>query len=215
MVGRAGGAGHPSRQAIVDSAVRRFYELGYHGTSMRDIAGLAGITVGSIYHHFASKQEILHDIMTRVLTEVISTTRLAVLEAGAEPVAQLHNLMRAWALFHIARREEALVGITEIRSLEAEGRRVVIALRDEQEAVFRQVVDRGVAQGAFATVHPIAAVRAILSMGQSIAVWYRPDGESTPSQIADAYAELALGTVRAVGAAAGPAGRGEHEEVGA
>lgn len=63
------------RQAILDSALRNMNERGYHGTSMRDIARDADITVASIYHHFKSEQEILQDIMTRALHDAIAMTR--------------------------------------------------------------------------------------------------------------------------------------------
>jgi AcrR family transcriptional regulator len=189
-------AGRGGRQAILDGAVRAFQEVGYHGTSMRDIAAHAGITAGSIYNHFPSKQRILQEIMTRTLADAIAATRVAMLTAASDPASQLHGLMRAWVLFHTGRRDEAIIGISEIRSLDAEGRRVVISLRDEQEAMFRDVVFAGAADGTFATPHPREAVRAVISMGYTIANWYRSDGPRTPEQIADAYAELALATVR-------------------
>jgi AcrR family transcriptional regulator len=189
-------AGRGGRQAILEAAIRAFQEVGYHGTSMRDIAGHAGITAGSIYNHFPSKQRILQEIMTRTLADAIAATRVGLLTAPPDPASQLHGLMRAWVLFHTERRDEAIIGISEIRSLDPEGRDVVVSLRDEQEAIFRDVVYEGTDAGTFATPHPLEAVRAIVSMGYTIANWYRADGPRTPEQIADAYAELALATVR-------------------
>lgn len=189
-------AGRGGRQAILDGAIRAFQEVGYHGTSMRDIAAHAGITAGSIYNHFPSKQRILQEIMTRTLVDGIAATRVGLLTVASDPDSQLHGLMRAWVLFHTERRDEAIIGISEIRSLDPEGRKVVVSLRDEQEAMFRDVIQRGTADGTFNTPHPAEAVRAIISMGYTIANWYRSDGPRTPEQIANAYAELALATVR-------------------
>ncbi|AXY49934.1 MULTISPECIES: TetR/AcrR family transcriptional regulator [Rhodococcus] len=115
------------RQAILDSALRNMNERGYHGTSMRDIARDADITVASIYHHFKSKQEILQDIMTRALHDAIAMTRGALLRAGGLPDAQLQALVRAWVMFHTARQLDALVGATELRSLNEAGRRLAVA----------------------------------------------------------------------------------------
>jgi AcrR family transcriptional regulator len=183
------------KEVILDAAVDNFQRLGYHGTSMRDIARDADITVASIYHHFPSKQRILQDIMIRVLSDVISLTRSALMRSGPSPVEQLEAVMRAWILFHTSRRAEALIGASEIRSLDEVGHRLVVALRDEQERMFRDVVDRGVAEGQFATPYPREAVRAIINMGYSVASWYRPGGELSPEQMAERYAVLALGTV--------------------
>lgn len=185
------------RDVVLDAAVDNFQRLGYHGTSMRDIARSADITAASIYHHFASKQLILQDIMLRVLGDALSVTRSALLRSGAAPADQLSAVMRAWVLFHTARRSEAMIGASEIRSLDEVGRRLVVSLRDEQERLFRDVVERGVEEGDFATPHPREATWAIITMGNTVASFYRPGGELTPEQMADRYVRLALGTVEA------------------
>ncbi len=183
------------RDAILDAAVDRFERLGYHGTTMRDIARGADLTVASIYSHFASKQQMLQDIMVRVLSDALALTRGAVLRAGPRPDEQLSALMHAWLLFHTERRAEALVGASEIRSLDPHGRRLIVALRDEQEAMFRDIVMRGVEDGGFGTPYPADAVRALIAMGTAVPSWYRPDGELTPEQMAKRYVRLAAATV--------------------
>ncbi|MBC7549404.1 MAG: TetR/AcrR family transcriptional regulator [Cellulomonas sp.] len=183
------------REVILDSAVRNFTELGFHGTSMRDIARGADVSVASIYHHFPSKQEILQDIMLRTLRDVLALTRAAVAEAGAGTTERLDALMTSWVLFHTTRQAEALIGASELRSLDDDGRRQVVALRDEQERVFREIVEAGVASGEFATTHSLEAARAVINMGYSIASWYRPDGEASPAEMAERYRDLALATV--------------------
>lgn len=50
--------GDLTRKEILRSAHQLFLKNGFHGTSMRQIAQGAGIAVGGIYNHFASKDEI-------------------------------------------------------------------------------------------------------------------------------------------------------------
>jgi AcrR family transcriptional regulator len=189
----------PGKAPVVAAAVRNFTERGYHGTSMRDIARDADVTVASIYHHFSSKQEILQAIMIQTMSDVIAQTRSALSAAGSDPVDQLRAIVHAWILFHTDRQAEAQVGASELRSLDEAGREKVVALRDEQERMFRQVVDRGVDEGVFATPYPREAARAVINMGYSVASWYRPGGPLTPGDMAECYSELALGTVRGAG----------------
>lgn len=47
-----------TRDEIINAAYCLYLENGYHGTSMRAIANEAGISLGGIYNHFASKEEI-------------------------------------------------------------------------------------------------------------------------------------------------------------
>lgn len=183
------------REVIEQAALRAFYVRGYHGTSTRDIASEAGMTAASLYHHFESKQEILRILMTQIMQEALATTRAAVLGSGGRPTEQLSSLMRAWVEFHARRQVEARVGLSELNSLEADGRRLVVALRDEQESMFREVIRRGVETGEFETTHPTEASRAILNMGTAVATWFRSDGPETPAQVAATYVDLALAMV--------------------
>ena len=50
--------GERTQAEITTAAHRLFLERGYHGTSMRDIARVAGVALGGIYNHFASKEDI-------------------------------------------------------------------------------------------------------------------------------------------------------------
>lgn len=187
------------REALVAAAVANFTTLGYHGTSMRDIARSADVTVASIYHHFASKQEILQHVMIGTMSDLLASTRAAVDAAVASgattPSEKLAALVDAWILFHTTRQAEALIGASEIRSLDDAGRAVLVARRDEQEALFRAIVEEGVAEGAFATRYPREAARAIIEMGSSVSSWYRIGGELSPEEMSVRYRELARGTV--------------------
>jgi AcrR family transcriptional regulator len=55
--------GERTRAAILDAAYDLFIEQGFAATSMRDIAGRAGLAPGSLYNHFSSKEEIFAAII--------------------------------------------------------------------------------------------------------------------------------------------------------
>jgi AcrR family transcriptional regulator len=50
--------GSSTRQQIIDLAYHLFLEKGYAATSVRDISAAAGLTMGGIYAHFSSKEDI-------------------------------------------------------------------------------------------------------------------------------------------------------------
>jgi AcrR family transcriptional regulator len=196
-VRQAGPSRTSRRDAILLSAIDRLTAVGYLGTSLRDIAQGAGVTTTSISHHFGSKQGVLREIMVAAITEVVELTQAALRAAPDEPVEQLLALMRAWIWFHTNRQPHAVISATELRNLEGEGLSTVLARRDEQGAIFRRVVERGVATGVFATPYPREATRAVLQMGRDVSSWYRPGGGVSPEELAVAYGEPALGLVRA------------------
>ncbi|GAA4813503.1 TetR family transcriptional regulator [Nocardioides caeni] len=183
------------RDPIVAAAVSHFTERGYHGTSMRDIAAGAGVTVASIYHHFDGKQAVLQFIMAGTMRDLLEATT-SVDDEGTTPTARLRAFVDAWVLFHTTRQPEALIGASEIRSLDDDGRDLVVGLRDEQERRLRGIVEAGVASGEFTTPYPVEATRALVTMGAAIASWYRAGGPLTPAELSDRYCELAFGLVR-------------------
>ena len=66
------------RDRILAVAGRLFAERGYDQTSVRDIAAELGIANPSLYHHFASKNELLEEL----LREPLARVQQAVLAAG-------------------------------------------------------------------------------------------------------------------------------------
>jgi AcrR family transcriptional regulator len=70
--------------SILDAAEPLFACHGYAGTSLRNIAGAAGLQEPGIYNHFDSKQAIYTAVLSRVL-DTIGT-------ALAERLSQAHSL---------------------------------------------------------------------------------------------------------------------------
>ncbi|MDO8144597.1 TetR/AcrR family transcriptional regulator [Isoptericola sp. 178] len=62
---RAGGyaRGRRKREQILQAAITLFGEAGFHGTSLRDIAGAAGISHPGLLHHFPTKAAVLEALL--------------------------------------------------------------------------------------------------------------------------------------------------------
>lgn len=87
--------GQATREQLIAVATRLFATRGYEGTSIDAVQQGAGVSRGSLYHHFASKdalfEAVLEDIETRVGNEVVAAA------AGtADPVAGLRAGCLAW-----------------------------------------------------------------------------------------------------------------------
>ena len=74
------GRSHPTRQRILDAAERLFAQRGFHGVSIRDITGAAGVDVALANYHFGSKQGLLEAVFTRRAVD-LNDERLALLDA--------------------------------------------------------------------------------------------------------------------------------------
>jgi len=56
---------------IIEAAKREFMEYGFQDASMRRIAGEAGIQVGGLYKHFASKEEMFASLVDPMIEELM------------------------------------------------------------------------------------------------------------------------------------------------
>ena len=58
------------RRAIVEAATTVFLANGYLGTSMDEIASLAGVSKQTVYKHFADKERLFSEIVTATVDEI-------------------------------------------------------------------------------------------------------------------------------------------------
>lgn len=52
-----------TREQLLDAAARTFARKGYAGASVEEIAESAGYTIGALYSHFASKEQLFLELM--------------------------------------------------------------------------------------------------------------------------------------------------------
>jgi len=63
---------------ILDEAARLFRERGYAATSMRDIAAAIDMLPGSLYYHFAAKEDLLVAVYEQRVRLITDKVRVAV-----------------------------------------------------------------------------------------------------------------------------------------
>jgi AcrR family transcriptional regulator len=89
--------GEATRGQLVAIATRMFAERGYEDTSIEAVLREAGVSRGSLYHHFASKEALFEAVAEGVETSVGEQTLAAATAAGAgDPVAALRAGSVAW-----------------------------------------------------------------------------------------------------------------------
>lgn len=176
---------------MLEGALSMFYEVGYHGSSVREIARRIGLTVPALYYHYENKEAMLAALLDRAVEFVREQTAKAVADGGDDPSQQFENLV-ACLVLHMTQNQQIASMDAEIRALGPENRAAYAAKRRSVELLALEVVERGVANGDFSVSHPARTTRALLGMIQAITLWYHPDGGLSPSQIAADYVDIAL-----------------------
>src|SRR5580693_3283334 len=87
--------GEATRGQLVAIATRMFAERGYEDTSIEAVLREAGVSRGSLYHHFASKEVLFEAVAEEVETSVGAQT-VAAASGSAGPVEALRGGFLAW-----------------------------------------------------------------------------------------------------------------------
>jgi AcrR family transcriptional regulator len=69
-----------TRAALLVAARARFGVNGFAATSVEDVAGAAGMTIGALYHHFGNKTELFAAVFEQVHLEVLARNARAATE---------------------------------------------------------------------------------------------------------------------------------------
>ncbi|MGV3492510.1 MAG: TetR/AcrR family transcriptional regulator [Ramlibacter sp.] len=94
-----GGSALETRALILHHAARLLRENGYAAVSLRQIAADVNIKAGSIYYHFASKEEILFHVLEEGLRQIVREVDKAV--AGLPPGTPFRERLRVVVRSHL------------------------------------------------------------------------------------------------------------------
>lgn len=82
-----------TRESIMEAAETLFTKKGFSATSLADVAAAAGISRGTLFYHFRSKDDLILEIAL-VHIDRVSGEILAVLHGGGDPPDIRHLLER-------------------------------------------------------------------------------------------------------------------------
>ena len=184
---------------IARAALDCFVVNGYHGTTTRQIAMAAGLSVPGVYHHFASKHAILVAICEVAMRELISASERAIADAGEDVLDRFDALVECLVQFHADFSDVAFVSFTEIRSLQGEARKQHLAHRRREQQLITDLVEEGVAAGVFGTDDPRHVARAISSICLGISQWYRVGRDLPLEELAETHVRICRDTTKWVG----------------
>ena len=182
-------------QEILDSAVKIFSGKGYAAASLQDVADMVGLLKGSLYHYIPSKENLLFRIFQQAHDEATALMR-EVDELGLPPQKRLGTYVERLTVWYLANRDRAGLYFTEWRYLTGDYADTVRQQRRKFELYVRTIVTEAKEAGyTRGSLDPKLASLYILSAVNSVPIWYRPTGSSTPESIAGQVAELACATV--------------------
>ncbi len=176
---------------ICRTAARVFYEKGYDGASMQDIANAVGLTKAGLYHHVDSKDRLLFEIMNYGM-DILDEAVLQKVKDVADPRQKLRQMV----IGHIdlvvrARDLEITVILHENRSLRGTLRKKINARKKAYIEMLEELIARVQQQaGGKPLLSPRLGAFALLGIINWLYQWYDPKGPIKQEELAETYADF-------------------------
>jgi AcrR family transcriptional regulator len=184
------------RERILEEAVKLFYERGFTGTTLDDIAAELGVTKPFIYTHFRSKTELLAALCRPTIELSLEAVSRAAKSDGS-PTDRLRRAIVDFTQVVLSRQANIAIYFREEKSLEPEALAEINALRKKFDRVLSNLLSEGVAAGEFDIKDANLAALAIGGMISWAYTWHRPEGRLALSEMCERMADLALQMVGA------------------
>jgi AcrR family transcriptional regulator len=159
----------PAKERIAQihaAALELFARKGYHATSMDDIVGKTGLSKGTLYWYFDSKQELFLSLFTQVMKQLVDTWREDIDAGGGSARERLRASLEFFRSY--AGRITPLFGILiEAWSMSRQDEVLVEALRDglyPARSMIMELIDAGVESGEFQVGDPESMAFVLLSL---------------------------------------------------
>jgi AcrR family transcriptional regulator len=210
------------RAEILAVATRRFAEHGFEATTVRQIADDVNILSGSLYHHFATKDEMLHEIVRDAVLQMRDNTR----RIAAAPLDAEHRLVALILLDlgELTRNQEAHAILNNERKFfrRREEFAYVVQAKKEAYLAWRAVLEDGAAGGLFKPdLDVYLTISTVVRMLNAAADWYKNEDAYMSGKVVtyaldeviDFYLGFILSAVRLPARASAPIPRKAVEEL--
>ena len=181
------------RSELTRQAARLFAERGYHGTSIGDLAEALGVQKASLYHHIASKQDLLHETVRDGATAFHGM--LDGLPEGGRASDRIRLAIRGHLRVVADQLDVATVFMREWRFLDGEARAETLRERRRYEERFRALFREGRELGELRTdLDEASAALLVLSALNWAYTWLDPNRDT--DRLADRFHTLLVDGMR-------------------
>lgn len=171
------------RNAVLRAAVEMFNQRGFHATSLDDVAASLGISKRTIYHYLENKDQVLLECLTVGLSQLLEAVDKARAGSG-DGRDRLVHFLHGYAEVIMGPFGRCVV-LTGENALSAESRPLFRKLRRKFDTAMRDIIAEAVTDGSIPDIDVRMTAFTLAGALSWTAHWHRPDGDLSPTQIAN------------------------------
>lgn len=139
------------RSQVLGAAIELFSKRGYHATTVKDIAGRAGVSTGLVYQYFGDKEDILFLALQTVLDTYKERIPRAI-ESTEDPLQRFRAAVHAYCRVIDANIAATVLVYRETKSLSRARRDVIKRKETETNALIEAQIRDCIRAGLFEKV---------------------------------------------------------------
>lgn len=151
------------KNEILDAAENLFTTKGYNETSIIDIVETVNVAKGTFYYYFKSKEEILDEVLLRLINEDVNRMKRVLNDKSLPPIQKMTMLILAQTPEPGNRKDRMTEEFHRPGNAEMHQRGTQLALK-HLAPIMAEAVQEGVEQGIFSTDTPLEDMEMILAI---------------------------------------------------
>jgi AcrR family transcriptional regulator len=177
---------------LKEGSILLFEQKGFSETSIQDIVEAVGVTKGTFYYYFPSKEQLLMDIHSDYISDLLARQETIRQSAASsrEKVTAIIELLIGDIQQH---GPSGRVFFREMRHLKQSNAETVKRKREQFRMNIEELLRDGVAVGEFRRqIHSDMAAFAILGATNWSYQWFNPAGSIPAGKLAEIFSDMML-----------------------
>jgi AcrR family transcriptional regulator len=151
-------------QELLDAALELFGEKGFAATRTDDVAERAGVSKGTLYLYYPSKEELLKAVISQRLSSEIAAGAAKAEQFDGATAVMLTQLLTSWwqDVFDSPVSAVFKIVVTEVRNFPEIGEFYVRHVVEPGKQLIGSIIERGIARGEFRQVDVPSVVMSLI-----------------------------------------------------
>ncbi|MCU4900045.1 MULTISPECIES: TetR/AcrR family transcriptional regulator [Bacillus] len=153
------------RKEILETAERLFLTKGYTKTTVNDILKEIGIAKGTFYHYFKSKEEVMDEIIMRIIKEDVAKAKVIVSNPNIPVLEKLFRVLMEQSPKSGDVKDKMIEQFHQPNNAEMHQKSLVQSII-HLSPVLTEILEQGIEEGIFSTSYPQETIELLLSSAQ-------------------------------------------------
>lgn len=155
------------KNEILDVAEELFVTKGYNKTTIIDILDRVGIAKGTFYYYFKSKEEVMDEIIFRVVDRDVEKAETIVKDNNMSPIEKIQTILMSQKAELGDKKDKLIEQFHAPGNAEMHQRSLVYSVK-KLSPVLAEVVKQGIEVGVFETEYPLEAVEFLMAAAEFV-----------------------------------------------